>query len=195
MSKRWDFNLVEEKGSFKIKEALESLPILVRKTSDYICRCCLRFLKRIDAARLKVKELENDIVVKYKTALAAVTTDNKSLKRALFVPVSISGQDGQNKVDKNVHQEVDSTHGDGWSTSVIASDVGLGLPDEDKAGATTNLAITPQQSTEASERSYLTIEKFWNFKTDFDELQCFGKLVFVPFQLFRSSDNSRHLER
>eukprot|EP00794_Sanderia_malayensis_P001821 gene1821-2045_t len=88
MEKRWDFNLVEGKGSFKIKQALQLLSVVIGQTSEYICRSCLRLLKRIDSARLKLKELEDELVVKYREAATerGISVKTKCSKRALFVP-------------------------------------------------------------------------------------------------------------
>eukprot|EP00794_Sanderia_malayensis_P001148 gene1148-513_t len=95
-SKSWDFNLINGKGGFDVINAIKQLDVIVniRPTDKYICRDCLRLLKRVHSWRSKVKDLEVDIEQKHRSEAAkrGISIKTKSSKRALvFEPEEEEG--------------------------------------------------------------------------------------------------------
>ena len=60
-----DRNLVEGKGIFKAVTEINDLPFVVLPSSPYICKHCLNFLKKRNALRSKLKELDSNLQKQY----------------------------------------------------------------------------------------------------------------------------------
>ena len=81
-----DYNLIDGNGEFCVKKELLRLDFVVKPTSKHICKQCLRLVKRRQASRKKLKEIDNELFSKYKTAASknGITVKPKSSKPALF---------------------------------------------------------------------------------------------------------------
>ena len=81
-----DYNLNDGNGEFCAKKELLLLDFVIKPTSKHICKQCLRLVERRQASRKKLKEINNELFSKYKTAASknGITVKSKSSKHALF---------------------------------------------------------------------------------------------------------------
>ena len=81
-----DCNLIDGHGEFCAKKELLLLDFVVKPTSKQICKQRLRLVKRRQASKKKLKEIDNELFSKYKTGASknGITVKSKSSKRALF---------------------------------------------------------------------------------------------------------------
>ena len=93
-----DYNLIDGNDEFCAKKELLLLDFVVKPTSKHICKQCLRLVKRRQASRKKLKEIDNELFSKYKTAASknGITVKLKSSKRALFDDGVAEIQDTEN---------------------------------------------------------------------------------------------------
>ena len=88
-----DFNLIDGKGKFDVRAALQQLEVVVRPrpTAMYICEECLRLLQRIQSARQKQKVLEDQASNVYREGAFrnGIGVKTKSSKRSLFAPCPV----------------------------------------------------------------------------------------------------------
>ncbi len=85
-SKSWDYNLIDGKRQFNVRDALQKFEVAILPTSKYICKACLRHLVKIDNARNRVKELENEVLEKYFRGAKqrGIQEEDRSSRRSLF---------------------------------------------------------------------------------------------------------------
>ncbi len=87
---RKDFNLIDGKGKFNVKAALQQLEVVVRPrhSAKYVCGECLRLLQRIQSARQKLNVLEDQASNLYRKGAnrCGIGIKARTSKKSLFAP-------------------------------------------------------------------------------------------------------------